>query len=150
MGDQLTLEAIPAEYAVFTGWEGEDCGMDTICDITVALEMSIVATFDTPMVTVEAFVFGHESWIQMDKVTWRTGSAGGTSKTCYWQSANCFYTVPLHIGNLKFKAGLNAGYYDWDFIGWYGACSGTPPWQTCTVDSATVTEQVIAYFARNY
>jgi hypothetical protein len=151
-GDQLILEAIPDNIAVFTGWEGEGCAMDTICDITVALEMSIVATFDTPMVTVEAICISlYESWIQMDKVTWRTGSAGGTSETCdYWQPGNCFYTVPLLIGNLKFKAGLNAGFYDWDFIGWYGACSGTLPWQTCTVDSATVTEQVIAYFAKNY
>jgi hypothetical protein len=117
-----TFVATPAPDSEFAGWGGACSGTSTICTVTVDGPKSLSATFNKKSYSV--------SMTKMGSGTGTVTANGTTISEC--GAATCTAT---------FTSGTSATFVataapDSNFAGWAGACSGTSPACTITVDGA--------------
>jgi len=137
------LDPDPGES--FIGWGGDCSGSNATCSVTMSEDRSVYATFTQPYYRLTVYVYGN------DPTGNRTGGGNVTSEppgiSCGgWDQGgttggNCTAVFPRGtVVNLT--ATPDPG---WSFGGWIGACTGTSPTCTLTMDSD---KWVGAYFTK--
>ena len=112
VGTVVTLTATPAANALFTGWSGACSGTAATCVVTMDAAKSVTATF-----TLKQF--------QLSLTAVGTGTISAQPS-----AANNVYNAGTVVG---LTATAGTGY---QFTGWSGACSGTAPACSVTMDAA--------------
>ena len=122
LGTAVTLTAKPSSNSTFTGWTGDCIGVQATCTFTITAENNVTANFD---------------------LLPATGGGGGGSTTTSYKisiSTNGKGTVTTDPATSSFAAGTvvtltatPAAGQPW--IGWAGACAGTSPTCTLTMDA---------------
>jgi len=121
----VTLAAVPAEGYTFIGWSGDCTGTD-VCRVTMMSPHSVVATFVPVHVLTVSIVGG-------------PGEVVANGRSCNG-SGPC--TFRYNHGD---TVTLTAQPTPWQvFVGWGGACGGTSPTCTLTMNDSTA---VTAYFS---
>jgi len=124
-GSQVTLTASPAANSFFAGWSG-DCSGTGVCKVTVTQNTSVMASFsDLPVLGVTLAGTGKGSV-----------ASNPAGITCGQVCSASF--KPGTLVTLTATAETNSY-----FLGWSGACTGTSP--TCTV-TLNQSEQATATF----
>jgi Divergent InlB B-repeat domain len=121
LGTIVTLTAKPASNSIFTAWTGDCVGTQSTCTFTITAENNVTANFDL------APAGGG-------------GGGGGTVSFKISISKNGSGTVTTDPATQSFAAGTvvtltatPAAGQPW--IGWAGACAGTSPTCTLTMDA---------------
>src|SRR5262249_30207001 len=112
VGTVVTLTATPATNALFTGWSGTCSGTAATCHVTMDTAKSGTATFALKQ-------------FQLSLTTAGTGTISAQPS-----AANNVYNAGTVVGLM---ATAGTGY---QFAGWSGACSGTAPTCSVTMDAA--------------
>src|SRR5262245_47031356 len=112
VGTVVTLTATPATNALFTGWSGACSGTAATCVVTMDAAKSVTATFALKQ-------------FQLSLTTAGTGTISAQPS-----AANNVYNAGTVVGLM---ATAGPGY---QFAGWSGACSGTAPTCSVTMDAA--------------
>jgi len=144
-GTVVNLTADPDPGESFIGWGGDCSGSNATCSVTMSEARSVYATFTQPYYRLSVYVYGN------DPTGNRTGGGNVTSEppgiSCGgWDQGgttggNCTAVFPRGtVVNLT--ATPDPG---WSFGGWSGACTGTSPTCTLTMDSD---KWVGAYFTK--
>ena len=124
-GTQVTLTASPTTNSFFSGWSGA-CSGAGVCKMTLTQNISVIANFSTsPTLTVALAGTGKGSVAS-------TPSGISCGQTC-----SATFDPSTQV-TLTATAAANSS-----FAGWGGACSGTNP--TCTV-TLNASQQVTANF----
>jgi FG-GAP repeat/Divergent InlB B-repeat domain len=105
VGTPVTLTAIPSADSTFTGWSGGGCSGTDTCQVILAADTAVSATF-APQPRLSVLVLG-------------AGSVGGPGINC--PAGSCSAQDPPGTV-LALAATPGAGSV---FTGWSGACSGT-------------------------
>ena len=129
LGTAVTLTAKASSNSTFTGWTGDCVGAQATCTFTITGENNVSANFDLVAAGGGGGAVGGG------------GGGGGTATTFKISvSRNGSGTVTTDPATASFAAGTvvtltatpNAGQ---PWIGWAGACAGTAPTCTLTMDA---------------
>lgn len=129
-GTEVTLTATGTHLSHFAGWSGRgvDCGAEPTCTVTVTESGTITASFDLDQLSLMVTTAGDgDGTVSSEPAGVHCGETCAASYDAFTEVT---LTATPHESSL--------------FIGWEGACSGTEPTCTVTIDQAVSARAVFA------